>query len=172
MYCLLWIRRTVKRWFRFKPSKQKLVQLWAIASTVLLFLSLFCLARALKTINQFEHMKPQDYSEKGRTVAVIVPSERTYLISFRKNDVKINHCMGSTYQDAVALVAFIKGYANQDNLSIPRSTIELIGEYRLHTMLSNMGYQREHTSVVDLDYVQDRRWYINTLSTLIGVLGL
>ena len=162
----------IKKLFHIKIPKPTPVQLWAMISTILLFLSLLCLARAVKTINQFEHMEPQAYSESGRSIAVIMPSERTYLLSFRKNDVKINHCMGSTYQDAVALVAFIKGYANQGNLSIPRSTIKLIGEYRLHTMLSDMGYQREHTSVVDLDYVQDRRWYINTLSTLIGVLGL
>ena len=172
MYCLLWIRRTVERWFRFKPSKQKLVQLWAIASTVLLFLSLFCLWRALDTINRFEHAELQSYSKRGKQISVTLPSDRSYLLSFGKKDVKIDHCIGSSRQDALDMISFVKGYATEQKIDIPRSTVELIGEYRLHTILSNIGYEREQTAVVDLDYVQDRRWYINTLSTLIGVLGL
>ena len=172
MYCLLWIRRTVKRWFRFKPSKQKLVQLWAIASTVLLFLSLFCLGRALDTINRFEHAEPQSYSKRGKQISVTLPSDRSYLLSFGKKDVKIDHCIGSSRQDALDIISFVKGYATEQKIDIPRSTVELIGEYRLHTILSNIGYEREQTAVVDLDYIQDRRWYINTLSTLIGVIGL
>ena len=146
--------------------------MWAIISTVLLFLSLFCLSRALDTINQFEHSTPQEYSKNGRKTSVTMPSERTYILSFGKRDVKINHCVGSSRKDALALVSFIKGYADKHQIQIPRSTVELIGEYRLHTMLSNMGYEREQTAVVDLDYSQDRRWYINTLSALIGVIGL
>ena len=172
MYCLLWIRRTVKRWFRFKPSKQKLVQLWAITSTVLLFLSFFCLWRALDTLNRFEHAEPQTYSERGKQISVTLPSDRSYLLLFGKKDVKIDHCIGSSRQDALDLVSFVKGYASEREIAIPRSTVELIGEYRLHTILSAPGYKREQTAVVDLDYDQDRRWYINTLSKLVGIIGV
>ena len=121
MYCLLWIRRTVKRWFRFKPSKQKLVQLWAIASTVLLFLSLFCLWRALDTINRFEHAELQSYSKRGKQISVTLPSDRSYLLSFGKKDVKIDHCIGSSRQDALDMVSFVKGYAAEQKIEIPRS---------------------------------------------------
>ena len=172
MFSPLWTSIMDRKWFRFRLSKSKLILLWAIISTALLFLSLFCLSRALDTINRFEHTEPQTYSVNGRKTSVTLPSERTYTLSFGKKDVKIDRCIGSSRKDALELISFVKGYASKHQIPIKRSTVELIGEYRLHTMLSNVGYEREQTAVVDLDYSQDRRWYINTLSMIIGVIGL
>ena len=70
------------------------------------------------------------------------------------------------------VLRFVRYYALREGYRIPRSNIELIGEYRLHTMLYNIGYKPEHTGTLNWDFTEDPRWYVNTASSFVGWCGI
>ena len=67
---------------------------------------------------------------------------------------------------------FVKYYAAREGYEIGRSNIELIGEYRLHTILYEIGYKPKQTKTLNWDFDEDPRWYVNTTSSLIGWCGI
>ncbi len=149
-----------------------LIKTWALISTILFIISLFCLASAIQTINTFEHPEPQYYTETEDCVLVTLSSGKCFTLDFRKTAVEVKRCASVSRHDALMLISFIKGYAKKNSIPISRATVELIGECRLHTMLSSIGYKAEQTDNADLDYTQDRRWYVNSIAKMIGVMGM
>ena len=70
------------------------------------------------------------------------------------------------------ILRFVKYYAAREGYEIGRSNIELIGEYRLHTILYEIGYKPKQTKTLNWDFEEDPRWYVNTASSLIGWCGV
>ena len=64
----------------------------------------------------------------------------------------------------IAVLCTAKAYCDQNNISVSRKNIDLIGEYRLHVFLYQIGYKREQTGNADIDYIQDHRQYVNIAS--------
>ena len=150
----------------------RLIKTWAIISTILLIIALFCLARAIQTINTFEHSEPQYYTETEDYVLVTLSSGKCVTLEFGKTAAEVKQCASVSRHDALMLISFIKGYAQRNSIPISRATVEMIGECRLHTMLSSIGYKAEQTDNADLDYMHDQRWYVNAIAKMIGVIGI
>ena len=150
----------------------RLTKVWAVISTILLIIALFCLVRAIQTINTFEHPEPQYYTETEDSVLVTLSSGKCFTLDFGKTSIEIKQCASVSHHDALMLISFIKGYAEANSIPISRSTVVLIGECRLHTILSSDGYRAEQTDHADLDYIEDPRWYVNAIAKMIGVIGL
>lgn len=74
--------------------------------------------------------------------------------------------------EILELVVFVQTYTKAHGLPLTRTTTELIGEYRLHDILYRLNYAREQTCDLDWDYTQDRRWYVNTASCVLGWCGI
>ena len=70
------------------------------------------------------------------------------------------------------ILCFVKYYAAREGYEIGRSNIELIGEYRLHTILYEIGYKPKQTKTLNWDFEEDPRWYVNTVSSLLGWCGV
>lgn len=70
------------------------------------------------------------------------------------------------------ILRFVKYYAAREGYEIGRSNIELIGEYRLHTILYEIGCKPKQTKTLNWDFDEDPRWYVNTASSLIGWCGV
>ena len=70
------------------------------------------------------------------------------------------------------VLRFVRYYATREGYEIGRSNIELIGEYRLHTILYEIGYKPKQTKTLNWDFEEDPRWYVNTASSLIGWCGV
>lgn len=70
------------------------------------------------------------------------------------------------------VLCFVRYYAAREGYEIGRSNIELIGEYRLHTILYEIGYKPKQTKTLNWDFEEDPRWYVNTASSLIGWCGV
>ena len=70
------------------------------------------------------------------------------------------------------MLCFVRYYAAREGYEIGRSNIELIGEYRLHTILYEIGYKPKQTKTLNWDFDEDPRWYVNTASSLIGWCGM
>ncbi len=67
-----------------------------------------------------------------------------------------------------SVVRFIRRYAAEHGIEITRENTDLYGEWKLHNILYSMDYKRESTADADLDYIRDKRWYVNAMSKLLG----
>lgn len=124
-----------------------------------------------KIINSIE--QTCDYREDSGGVVLTLPRGEELTLQFGNDSVKIVHSF--EYNDAETIyktVMFVREYARENGIEIPRSINEMYGEIRLHNMLYTLGYKREQTVDCDLDYIADRRWYVNIASKLIGWSGL
>ena len=142
---------------------------------VLLFIgSIICVVmtcRNNKIINSIE--QTYDYREDSGGVVLTLPRGEELTLQFGNDSVKIVHSF--EYNDAETIyktVMFVREYASKNGIEIPRSINEMYGEIRLHNILYTLGYKREQTGDCDLDYIADRRWYVNVASKLIGWSGL
>ena len=70
------------------------------------------------------------------------------------------------------VLRFIRYYATREGYEIARSNTELIGEYRLHTILYKIGYKPEQTETLNWDFYEDPRWYVNITSAVLGWCGI
>ena len=75
-------------------------------------------------------------------------------------------------EDISTILLFSRYYSGKLGYDMSRSNAELIGEYRLHTILFYTGYKQEQTGTLNWDYGNDPRWYVNTASRFLGWLGV
>ncbi len=139
---------------------------------VLLIITTIALIRAIQTINELEVIEPILYTETEGKVQVILPSGVTATLSFGEKCVSIEPSAGTTRKDACFLARFIKGYSKKAGISIRAPTIALIGEYRLHSISSSMGFEKHRSEKADIDYNGDSRTYVNITSHIVGILGI
>lgn len=140
----------------------------------ILIICLFCLWRSYRLIEQVEVAEPIAYTETndGKVIATL-PSGESLIFSFGKNRVCVQSCSAAPSRaHAIDIALFIKGYAEQNEIECPRSLIMLIGEYRLHSVLTAMGYKSQRTNNADIDYIQDSRWYVEVASAVFGYVGI
>ena len=94
-------------------------------------------------------------------------------MKFSKNGVSITDSYLFDNKECLPkIICFVNYYATREGYDIGRSNIELIGEYRLHTILYNIGYKPNQTKTLNWDFNKDPRWYVNTASSFIGWCGL
>lgn len=114
------------------------------------------------------------YREEKGVVVFQLNNGEDIPIQFGENGAKIT--VSSTViidrKAELEIVMFIKKYASQHGFSIKRDVTELYGELRLHNFLNALGYKKSHTEDCDLDYVADKRWYVNAVSKMLGWIGI
>lgn len=113
------------------------------------------------------------YGEEEKGVYLMLSDGQEIALQFGDESVKIvcSYERG-TAKDIFQTVQFVRYYATGKGYEIERDVTEMYGEVRLHNILYNFGYKRERTGDCDLDYIADRRWYVNVLSKAIGWFGL
>ena len=141
---------------------------------ILLFLgSLACLLQTNRNAEQINAINPSLHYIEGSTASVQLPSGQTVDLYFRKKNVKVSDSyVCNNIEDCYAIVLAIKSYAPSNGIEIVRSNTDLVGELRLHNFLYRIGYKRTETEDADLEYICDRRWYVNVASRVIGWTGL
>ncbi len=145
-----------------------------IVLATMLIISLFCLWRSHCLIDRMEIAEPIVYTETddGKVTATL-PSGESLLFAFGENRVSIANCsLAPSREHAIDIALFIKGYAQKKGISIPRPLVMVIGEYRLHSILTAMEYESHRTNNADIDYSQDSRWYVETMSAVLGYVGV
>lgn len=159
---------------RIKQRKSR----WGIALTILntlfLLLSTLCWAGTYsrnKALNEYSN--GYTYDEKEQIVCLELEHGRKVDMQFGESSVKIKDANRiSTLKEQTHIILFIKYYLKlQGQVSI-RSNTEYLGEYRLHCKLYKLGYQKERTKDVDLEYGKDPRLYVNVFSRVLGWMGI
>ena len=141
---------------------------------ILLFLGSFaCLLQTNRNIEQINAINPSFYHIEVSTASVQLPSGEIVDLHFQGNNVEVSDSyVCNNIEDCYAVVLAIKSYAQSSGIEIVRSNIDLVGELRLHNFLYRIGYKRTETEDADLEYICDRRWYVNVASRMIGWTGL
>ena len=141
---------------------------------ILLFLGSFaCLLRTNYNFKRINEFVPSFYYIEGATAFVQLPSEKIVDLHFRENNVEVSDSYAcNNIEDCYAVVRAIKSYAQCNGIEIVRPNTDLVGELRLHNFLYRIGYKRSETGTADLEYICDRRWYVNVASRVIGWTGL
>lgn len=65
-------------------------------------------------------------------------------------------------------ISYLLTYCKNKGYTVSRTNSALCGEVFLHNTLYKVGYKRGSTKDCDLDFIADRRWYVNLASILIG----
>lgn len=91
-------------------------------------------------------------------------------LTIGKNTAKIMDSYIYNTTEIVAIVKYIELYFEDiDCLMIQRSPKELCGEIILHKWLYKLHIKRAQTKDCDLNFDEDPRWYVNLLSSIIGI---
>ena len=113
-----------------------------------------------------------DYIEAS-TASVQLPSGKLVDLHFCENNVEITDSYEcKSIEDCYAVIFAIKVYARENGIEIIRSNADMAGELRLHNFLYEIGYKQNETGTADVEYIRDRRWYVNVASRMIGWTGL
>ncbi len=123
---------------------------------------------------QYDNISRLTYRvRETNNVELTLRDGKAVVIQFGSKSAKvINAYLYEDEQSIFEIIQFIRGYASEQGLKIERGNSELYGEYRLHTILYSMEYKLSQTKDADLDYVADRRWYVNVCSKIIGWCGI
>ena len=153
-------------------TKGKRLCLWIFH--ILLFLgSLACLLQTNYNFERMNKIVPPIYYIEGSTASMQLPSGQIVNLHFRENNVEVSDSyVCNNIEDCFAVVLAIKSYAQSNGIEIVRSNTDLVGELRLHNFLYRIGYKQNETEDTDLEYICDRRWYVNVASRVIGWTGL
>jgi hypothetical protein len=152
---------------------KKIKKYWLlILSSILFLISLLFFLLTNRNVKILNDMNPSYYYKERSSVSVMLPSDEIAVLYFRNNHAKIkNSYRYDTISDCYAMVMAIQSYARQHDIEITRSLTEMVGELRLHNFLYEIGYKTDETGDADLEYIQDRRWYVNVASKMVGWMG-
>lgn len=146
-----------------------------IINILMFMISIYCLVRTdqnNKIINSTN--TDFDYYECGNGKVILTLEEQKRItFIFGNNSVKVVQSYQATSkEESISIVLFIREYTRKNGIEVQRSNTQILGEYRLHNFLYSFGYKRAQTCDADIDFVSDRRWYVNIVSSVFGWVGL
>lgn len=113
------------------------------------------------------------YFKDGSEVLLILQDNEEVRLQFRRDSVEIIQSYKHSDAEVVfQIVQFVRFYALGKGYDVKREVTEMCGEIRLHNIAYDLGYKREQTGDCNLDYIADRRWYVNAASKVIGWVGI
>ena len=141
---------------------------------ILLFLgSLLCMLQTSYNFKRINALVSSFYCIEASTATVQLPSGKLVVLHFRENNVEIiDSYECKSIEDCYSVVFAVKSYARENGIEIVRTNADMAGELRLHNVLYGIGYKQDETGTADLEYIRDRRWYVNVASRMIGWTGL
>lgn len=152
----------------------RIIILITVLNALLLFGAIVCIIRISEHNRSINSVKPTfEYTETGDAVHLSTADSGTVILKFSTGGVSIEDSHLYDNPESIAeILMFARYYAEKLGYEFARSNIELIGEYRLHTILYQIGYKPEQTGTLNWDYADDPRWYVNTVSSVLGALGI
>ena len=157
-------------------SKQrKVLIIFTVVNLTILILLTACMLRIRQMHREINAATDEfHYTETANgEVTLDLGDHGIATMKFGKDGVSITEAHLFDNSDCLPKVLrFVKYYAERKGYDVERSNIDLIGEYRLHTILFKLGYKPEQTETLNWDFCEDPRWYVNTASSIIGWCGI
>lgn len=109
------------------------------------------------------------YYDDGSAVRLELNGGETATLRFGEGSVRVEQSFRWEEKEQIMeIIMFVRSYTQAHGYKMERAATDLYGEYKLHNFLYAMGYKRESTESCDLDYISDRRWYVNVISKILG----
>ncbi len=157
-------------------SKQrKVLIIFTVVNLTILILLTVCMLRIRQMHREINTATDEFYYTETETgeVTLNLGDHGIASMKFSKDGVSITDSYLFDNSECLStILRFVKYYAAREGYDIGRSNIELIGEYRLHTILYKIGYKPNQTKTLNWDFDEDPRWYVNTASSIIGWCGV
>ena len=93
-------------------------------------------------------------------------------IIFGDESVKIVDSHELNRKERLEILCFIVYCFKEKEIPCSRTIQNLEGELITHNLLYKVHYKRDNTQDADLDYTKDKRWYVNTTTIIMQILGL
>ena len=146
------------------------ITILTIINVVMFVLSILCLIGTSinnKIVNSV-NLNFKYREENGKTVLEL--EEKEVVLQFGKESVRVvNSHVIENKETQLQTVLFIRKYLGEQT---QRQTTDLLGEFRLHNALYRLGIKRQQTGESDLDYIKDKRWYVDVASKILGFTGI
>ncbi len=157
-----------------KNHGKKEVLLLLILSVLMLCGSIVCAVLTKKNNDEINQTaKEFKYEEQTDKVILTLTDGRNVRMVFGNEAVKIlNSYTYADLKSSFEILLFVREYGAKKGIVFERANTELIGEFKLHSILYRLGYRREQTGDLDWDYTKDKRWYVNAASRVIGRSGV
>lgn len=153
--------------------KKKWIWIFILINVTILMGSIFCLIMTRQNVRFINQERASIFSSaKGNSLTVSIADGKNFELIFSDKAVKIKNSYLANKEECMALALAIRTFSEEEGIAIVRTNSEIYGELRLHNMLYSLGIARKHTRDCDVDYIADSRWYINSMSKLIGWMGI
>ncbi len=156
-------------------KKRRSLIVFTVVNIMLFLMSLYCLIKTTQNNKIFNSIDTEfDYEECGYSKVILsLEKGKKVTLVFGNNSVKVvDSYQATSKRDSISVMMFIRYYAEKRGYVVLRSNTQIMGEYRLHNILYTFGYKKEQTSDADIEFVKDRRWYVNMVSSVCGWIGI
>ena len=82
-------------------------------------------------------------------------------LSFYNNHVQIEKSYHFNFDERMETLEYFISYTKDNNLLMSRDIKSLESEWYIHNVCYNLGIKKDSSKDVDLEYIEDNRWYVN-----------
>ena len=125
------------------------------------FFAVALLTTPMMTQTTAKPVQPIPASKFVDNVVLKTESGKDINASFYSNSVNIKDSYTFNFEERVDALNKLLDFAEDNNIEIQRSLKKLESEWFVHNVCYNLGIEKDRAKDVDLDYVEDQRWYIN-----------
>lgn len=124
------------------------------------------------TFNAFYTYEFQDKNYNYVTENAFCESlkEKNVDIYISNDSVRVTNCHLLTRIERLRVLSYIKNYLVKNK--IYRSINNLEAELKLHAVLYELNIYSDRTKDADLEFDEDSRWYVRTVTILFQILGI
>lgn len=141
----------------------------------IVFITCFAIANFIMNLILIDKVDTQQFGQY-ETVATDITyklsSGKETNIIFGTESVKIVDSYRLNRKERIEVLCFISYCFEQKNIDCSRTIQNLEGEVITHNLLYELRYKTDSTKDTDLDYIKDKRWYVNTATIIMQILGL
>ena len=98
--------------------------------------------------------------------------EKNIDIYISNDSVKITNCYLLNREERFMILSIIKSHLIKNGMTLDRSINNLEAELKLHAVLYELGVSKESTRDADLEYREDNRWYVRSVTMFFQILGI
>lgn len=157
-----------------KKNKLKCLKTLIIYIGIMLFacFSITNFILNLQQINKVNERKYDYHLPNQNMVTYCLSNGKQINIYFSDEAAKIIDSYELSRDERIETVCFIKYYFKEKGIVCTRTVQNLEAEWAMHNFLYRINYQIESTKDADLDYIQDKRWYVNAATIVMQILGV
>ncbi len=153
---------------RYTPAKIKICKLIIFLITFVILINFVITTTHIyeckNTTFYIERVSDEAFSQKVK--------DKNVMIIFSSDSVKVKDCQTLSKEEQIEVASFIVNYLDSNNIYYSRTINNFVAELSLHSYLYKIGIARDCTVDADLEFTEDKRWYVKTGTILFQIFGI